>query len=157
MYEVISILNPTISTEGIEEKINAWKKIIDDMGGQLDRVARIGKKTLAYEVKKHHQGYLILMHIQGSHEIKDELERQFKISDDVIKYQTVKLSELELKVSRSTVDRFVSTTPSVKSESVDQEQPRDTPETTATQEDKPDDTAKAEAHTEPQETEESDK
>ena len=106
MYEIISILKPDLSTDAIESKITSWKGTISSLGGELDHLVRVGKKTLAYEVKKNRQGYMILMHIQGPHAIKDELERQFKISEDVIKFQTVELNDLQLKVSRATIAKW---------------------------------------------------
>ena len=106
MYEVITILKPTLSTESTESIINNWKETITSMGGELERLTRIGKRTLAYEVKKNRQGYMVLMHIKGVHAIKDELERQFKISENVIKFQTIKLNDLHLKVSDVAISRW---------------------------------------------------
>jgi len=106
MYETICIMNPNLATESIEEKINSWKETISSMNGTLDRLYRWGKKTLAYEVKKFRQGYFVVMHIEGSHEIKDELERLFRISDDVIKYQTIKLNDVQLKISRANCEKI---------------------------------------------------
>jgi small subunit ribosomal protein S6 len=109
-YETVCILNPTLSTEAIEEKITSWKSTISELGGELAKLSRWGKKTLAYEVKKFHQGYYIMMHIQGPHAVKDELERQFKISEDVIKFQTIKLNPVQLKVSQGALERFEAST-----------------------------------------------
>ncbi len=156
MYEIISILKPDLSTDAIESRITSWKGTISSLGGELDHLIRIGKKTLAYEVRKNRQGYMILMHIHGPHAVKDELERQFKISEDVIKFQTVKLNDLQLKVSRATIakwepgtDSAVDSQEEVRAESSDQS------DTEAVQpvEEETSETPSASADTESQDTE----
>ena len=103
---MIFILNPNLSTEAVENKINEWSKIAEKLDGGFEKITRLGKKTLAYEVKKQKQGYIVLIHVVGSHEVKDELERVCKISDDVIKFQTIKLNELQKQISLETIERI---------------------------------------------------
>ncbi|MBN1356255.1 30S ribosomal protein S6 [bacterium] len=105
-YETICILNPNLSAEAVEEKINGWKTLIGDLGGEVTRLSRWGKKNLAYEVKRFHQGTFILLHLQGPVQMKDELERQFRISEDVIKFQTVKLNPVQLKISQNAAEKI---------------------------------------------------
>lgn len=110
MYEVIAILNPNVTNEFVETKISDWTAIIKEYNSELHRVDRWGKKNLAYEVKKFRQGYFLLLHIEGEHSVIAELERRFRISDDVIRYQTVKLNELEYKTSVELLDQMVART-----------------------------------------------
>ncbi len=104
MYEVIAILNPNTTTEILEGKITDWTQIIQGFGAELRRVERWGKKNLAYEVKKFHQGIYLLFHIEGKHDVVAELERRFRIADEVIRYQSVKLSDPEYKASVELLD-----------------------------------------------------
>ena len=106
MYEVIAILNPNVTNEVVEQKISDWKGIVTEYNAELHRIDRWGKKNLAYEVKKFHQGYFLLFHIQGEHAVIDELERRFRIADDVIRYQSVKLNEVEYKASVELLDQM---------------------------------------------------
>ncbi len=108
-YEIVCILNPSLANEKVEEKINAWRNIVSNLGGNLVKLLRWGKRTLAYEVDKLHQGIFILMHVQGPHQVVAELERQFKISEDVLRSQTVRLSPNELKVSESIIEKMMTT------------------------------------------------
>ncbi|MBN1878643.1 30S ribosomal protein S6 [bacterium] len=111
MYEVIAILNPNTTTEVMEGKITDWTQIVQGFGAELHRVERWGKRNLAYEVKKFNQGIYVLFHIDGKHDVIDELERRFRIADEVIRYQSVKLSDVEYKASVDLLDglksRFV--------------------------------------------------
>lgn len=106
MYEIITILNPNVTNEFVESKISDWSDLVKEYGAELQRVDRWGKKNLAYEVKKFHQGFFLLFHIKGSHEVVDELERRFKIADEVIRFQTVKLNEKEYQNSVELLDQM---------------------------------------------------
>ncbi|HPQ42028.1 MAG TPA: 30S ribosomal protein S6 [bacterium] len=106
MYEIITILNPNVTSEFVETKISDWSKLITEYGAELRRVDRWGKKNLAYEVKKFNQGYFLLFHIKGAHDIIDELERRFKIADEVIRFQTVKLNDREYQNSVELLDQM---------------------------------------------------
>ena len=115
-YEIICILNPTLAVEAVDEKIENWQNIIQQGGGEITKVSRWGKRNLAYEVNKQKQGIFVLMHLKSGHAIKDEIERQFKISDDVIKFQSVVLTERQTKLSELVVDRVQSSTTSFQRE-----------------------------------------
>lgn len=86
--------------------VTGWKSVISDHGGELKRIAHWGKRNLAFDVNKFRQGNFILLHVQGGHEIVDELERQFKISDNVIRFQTVNMNPQQLEVSEKLLDRM---------------------------------------------------
>ncbi|MCD4655575.1 30S ribosomal protein S6 [bacterium] len=106
MYEVIAIMNPNVTSEFVEGKISDWTAIIKEYGAELSRVDRWGKKNLAYEVKKFHQGYFLLFHIEGNPDVIGELERRFRIADEVIRYQSVKLVGQELVQSVELLDQM---------------------------------------------------
>jgi len=106
MYEVIAILNPNVTSEFVESKISDWTKIVEEYDAKLHRTDRWGKKNLAYEVKKFHQGYFLLFHISGKSDVISELERRFRIADEVIRYQSVKLSDPELVKSNELLDQM---------------------------------------------------
>lgn len=106
MYEVITILNPNVSSEFIEGKISDWTDLVKEYGAEIQRIDRWGKKNLAYEVKKFNQGFFLLFHIKGNHDVVDELERRFRIADEVIRYQTVKMNEREYRNSVELLDQM---------------------------------------------------
>lgn len=109
-YEMITILNPNLPTETVEQRITQWQGIITNMGGQVTKISRWGKRNLAYDVSKFQQGIFVLFHVQGESKIKDEIERQFKITEDVIKFQTVKLDESYLQFAQAIAEKIETST-----------------------------------------------
>ena len=108
MYETIVILNPNTTNEDLENKISDWTQLVKEFGAETKRVERWGKRNLAFEIKKFHQGIFILFHIDGKNDAIVELERRFKIAEDVIRYQTVKFTALEYKTSNELLDSLKS-------------------------------------------------
>lgn len=104
MYETIVILNPNTTNEIVDSKLSDWTQLINDYGAKIQRTERWGKKNLAFEVKKFHQGIFLLFHIDGNHDCIAELERRFRIADEVIRFQTVKMTDMEYKTSCELLD-----------------------------------------------------
>lgn len=108
MYETIVILNPNTTNEVLETKISDWNQLVKEFGAETRRIERWGKKNLAFEVKKFHQGIFVIFHIEGKIDAIVELERRFKIAEEVIRFQTVKLTDLEYKASNDLLDNLKS-------------------------------------------------
>lgn len=85
-YEVMYVLRPNLDEEQITAQIERFNQLIRDQGGEVEQVSRWGKRRLAYEVKKFREGYYVLVYFRGRPQAAQELERVFKISDDVIRY-----------------------------------------------------------------------
>ena len=75
-YESIIIINPSVDEEGIKSLIKKFTDIINNEG-KVESVEELGKKRLAYEIKKNKEGYYTL-------------ERNYRIEDNVMKFITVK-------------------------------------------------------------------
>lgn len=89
-YEVMYIVKPDLEEEkytAIMEKFNA---IIQNNGGEVLKVEPWGKRRLAYEIEKLHDGYYVLVNFRSEAAVPAELERNFRISDEVIRYLIVK-------------------------------------------------------------------
>ena len=92
-YESIFILNPTID-EAESEKINQrMQEVIANNGGEIVKVEKWGKRKLAYIVRKHRKGEYILLQYRGEAITVSELERNFKMTDSVIKYMTIRIEK----------------------------------------------------------------
>jgi small subunit ribosomal protein S6 len=92
-YETIFILDPDLEEEQALSVIEKVKGIITQTNGEILKVEDWGKRKLAYEVKKKPKGHFILIHFQGSPALLSELERNFRVMDAVIKFQSVRLGE----------------------------------------------------------------
>src|SRR4030065_71356 len=98
-YETIFILDPDLEDEQALSVIEKVKGIITQTKGEILKVEDWGKRKLAYEVKKKPKGHYILIHFLGSPALLSELERNFRVMDAVIKYQSVRLDESQVSTS----------------------------------------------------------
>ncbi len=92
-YEAIFILDPDLEEEQAQSTIEKAKAIITQNSGEILKIEDWGKRKLAYQVKKKAKGHYILIHLMGSSTLVSELERNFRVMDAVIKFQTVRLDE----------------------------------------------------------------
>ncbi len=93
-YETIYIMRPNIGEDGISGIIDRTNGVIENLGGHIVRQDRWGLKKLAYLIKKETQGFYIYIEYAGVPEAVDEIERLFRIDDNVLKYLTVKLDDV---------------------------------------------------------------
>lgn len=99
-YEAMYVLRPDLSEEQIAQDVERFNRLIQEQGGEVEQVNRWGKRRLAYEVKKFREGYYVLLHFRGHPEAARELERVFRISEDVIRYLIVRRPEKAVKASQ---------------------------------------------------------
>ena len=92
-YETIFILAPDLEEEQTQSAIEKIKGIITQPNGEILKVEDWGKRKLAYEVKKKSKGHYFLIHFLGTAALLSELERNFRVMDAVIKFQSVRLGE----------------------------------------------------------------
>ena len=91
-YEAIFILRPSIEEDRRVEEIEKYKSIIA-ADGEIEKVEEWGNRKLAYEIEKIRDGYYVLVTFKANPTLPKELERNFKISDDVIRYIIVNLED----------------------------------------------------------------
>ncbi|MBI2902429.1 MAG: 30S ribosomal protein S6 [Candidatus Methylomirabilis oxyfera] len=92
-YEVIFILDPVLTEDGVEAEIGAVREVVARKEGEVAEVQKWGKKRLAYEVKKRRDGQYILMKVRGPGGVVAELERYFRITEAILKGMVVKAEE----------------------------------------------------------------
>lgn len=88
-YESIIIINPSLEEEGLKSLIQKFTDLINS-DGKVESVEEMGKKKLAYEVKKNKEGYYVLFNFEAKPELIAELERNYRITDEVIKFIVVR-------------------------------------------------------------------
>jgi len=91
-YETIFIINPSIEEVGIKELIQKFSDLINS-DGKVESVEELGKKKLAYEIKKHKEGTYVLINFESNPVLIKELERVYRITDEVIKFIVVRKEE----------------------------------------------------------------
>ena len=88
-YESVVIINPSVAEEKIKELSQKFTDIINS-DGKVEKVEELGKKKLAYEVKKNKEGYYVVINFEANPYLIAELERNYRIIDEVIKFITIK-------------------------------------------------------------------
>ncbi len=92
-YETIYILRPNVTTEGAAKVAQRVKDVVDKTGGKFVKVDTWGKRKLAYPIAKHSRGTFIFMHLAGYNDMVAELERNLRLLDEVIRYQTIRVGD----------------------------------------------------------------
>ena len=91
-YESVIIINPSVDEEGVK---NLTKKFTDliNTEGKVEKVDELGKRKLAYEVKKNNEAYYVVIYFEAKPTLIAELERNYRITDDIIKFIVIKEEE----------------------------------------------------------------
>jgi small subunit ribosomal protein S6 len=92
-YETLFVVKPTLTEEEIAATITKVKDILAKEGAELVGTNDMGMRKLAYPVEKHARGYYTVLFYKAEGTIINELERNLKISEDVIKFLSVKYSK----------------------------------------------------------------
>jgi len=92
-YEVMYIIKPNFEEEKYRELVEKYNALIQSNGGEVLKVEPWGKRRLAYEIDKIREGYYVLVNFEGPQELPAELERNFRIADDIIRYLIVREEE----------------------------------------------------------------
>ena len=89
-YETLFVVKPTLTDEETATAIAKVKDVLAKEGAELVATDDMGMRKLAYPVDKHARGYYTVLFYKGEGTLINELERNLKISEDVIKFLTVK-------------------------------------------------------------------
>ena len=88
-YESVVIINPNVEENALKELIERFETLINT-DGKVEKVNELGKKKLAYEIKKNKEGYYVVYDFEANPSLIAELERNYRITDQVIKFIVVK-------------------------------------------------------------------
>lgn len=92
-YEVVFILRPDLDEEKNAAVIDKFKGLIESHGGEILKLDKWGKRRLAYEVKDLREGFYIIVHMNAEPKVAAELDRVFKITDEVLRHIIVREDE----------------------------------------------------------------
>ena len=88
-YESVIIVNPNVDEAGLKALEEKFTGLINE-NGKLESVENMGKKRLAYEIKKFNEATYMLFNFEAKPDSIAELERVYRITDDIIKFIVVK-------------------------------------------------------------------
>lgn len=93
IYEVVFIVDPDTSDEDLTRLTENLSSIITDKGGTITKNEVMGRRQLAYKVGRKNEGIYVLFEIEGTGGEIAELERRMRVSDQVMRYLTVRVDE----------------------------------------------------------------
>ena len=91
-YESVIIINPSGDEESIKKLLQGFTDLINS-DGNVEKVEETGLKKLAYEINKNKEGYYVIINFESNPTLVSELERKYRIADEVLKFITVKIGE----------------------------------------------------------------
>ena len=94
-YETIFIARQDITANQVESLSKQYTSIIKEYGGEVTKTEFCCLRNLAYKIKKNRKGHYVLMNIAVKSEGIQEMERQMKINEDVLRYLSVRLEQLD--------------------------------------------------------------
>jgi small subunit ribosomal protein S6 len=92
-YETIYILRPDVSNDAAEKIVERAKDVIARLDGTLTKLDNWGKRKLAYPIQKNTRGIFVYLKYVGFNDLVAELERNLRLLDEVVRFQTVLLEE----------------------------------------------------------------
>lgn len=99
-YELMFIVRPDMADEDLEKLISNLESTVTSASGSIKSVDRMGKRRLAYMVRKFREGVYILMTIEGEGAVVHELERRLRVTEPVIKFMTVRIDEEQKRLDK---------------------------------------------------------
>ncbi|MGQ9370768.1 30S ribosomal protein S6 [Azospirillum sp. ST 5-10] len=95
LYECVLIARQDISAAQAEQLGETYAQIVRDNGGQVTKTEYWGLKTLAYKIKKNRKGHYLMLHIDAPSAAVLEMERNMSLSEDVLRYMTLRVEALD--------------------------------------------------------------
>ena len=89
-YETMYILRPDIAEDEVTNHIDKYNKLLEEFGGTILDSQMRGKRRLAYQISKHREGIYVQLSHQGDGQHIFKIEKAMRLSEDVIRYMTVK-------------------------------------------------------------------
>jgi small subunit ribosomal protein S6 len=95
LYEHIFMSRPDVTSQQVEALIEQYKAVIEGGGGKLTKQEYWGVKSLAYRIRKNRKAHFTLLNLDTPHGPIAEMERQMRLSEDVIRFLTVRVDTHE--------------------------------------------------------------
>ncbi len=107
VYEVMFIIRPDVDDDEAEKLITNFSSTVTTGGGVVKSVEKLGRRKLAYMVRKFNDGNYVLLTIEADGAVVLELERRLRVTEPVIKFITVRVDEEEKRLAKVKAARGV--------------------------------------------------
>src|SRR5499426_2578765 len=95
LYEHVFLARQDVSAQQVEELTAQLKGVIEQMGGQITKLEQWGVKSLSYRMRKNRKAHYTFMNLDVPPAVVNEIERQERLNEDVLRYLTVRVDEHE--------------------------------------------------------------
>jgi len=99
-YELMFIVRPDMTEEDQDKLISTLGTAVSSSGGTVKNVEKMGKRRLAYTVRRFNDGMYILLTFEGSGGLVHELERRLRVTEPVIKFLSVRIDEEQKRLDK---------------------------------------------------------
>ena len=115
LYEVMFIVRPDVAEEDIDKLIAGYTSTVTTGGGVVKSAEKMGRRKLAYTVRKCAEGHYVLLTLEANGAVVAELERRLRVSEQVIKFLTVRMDEEAKRQAKVKASRGVKRKPNTES------------------------------------------
>jgi small subunit ribosomal protein S6 len=99
-YEIMFIVRPDIEEAEIDKLVETFSGYVTGGGGVVKQTEKMGRRRLAYTVRKFNDGFYVLLIVDSPASLIHEIERRLRVSEQVIKFITVRTDEEEKRVAK---------------------------------------------------------
>ncbi|AGA64314.1 SSU ribosomal protein S6p [Liberibacter crescens BT-1] len=95
LYEHVFLSRQDISAQQVEGIAGQYKSLIEQNGGKVPHIEHWGLRPIAYRLKKNRKAYYVLMNIDAPFSAIEEMERQMRINENILRYMTISVDAHE--------------------------------------------------------------
>jgi small subunit ribosomal protein S6 len=99
LYEHIFLARQDVTPQQVEAMVDQYKGVIEQNGGKVEKTEMWGVKSLAYRIKKNRKAHFTMFNLDAPAAAVAEMERQMRISEDILRFMTIKVDALETEPS----------------------------------------------------------
>jgi small subunit ribosomal protein S6 len=99
LYEHVFLARQDVTSQQVETMVDTYKGVIESNGGKVEKTEMWGVKSLAYRIKKNRKAHFTLLNIDAPPAALAEMERQMRISEDILRFLTIRVEALEAEPS----------------------------------------------------------
>jgi small subunit ribosomal protein S6 len=99
-YEIMFIVRPDVEEADLDKLVEGFQKNVTDGGGEIRSTEKMGRRRLAYTVRKFNDGFYVLLTVLAPGSLISEVERRLRVSEPVIKFITVRIDEEEKRLAK---------------------------------------------------------
>jgi len=94
-YESVFIARQDVSSTQVEQLTDQFAEVVAGLGGEVKKREYWGLRNLAYKVNKNRKGHYVLFNLDAPSDTVTEMERLMRLNEDVLRYMTIRVDELE--------------------------------------------------------------